>query len=816
MGTYTLTLGRIDDAEMALAGGKGASLARLISAGFPVPPGFVVTTTAYADAIDAAGLPGADPEQMRQQIPSMPVPEQLETQVAEAYRQLGAPRVAVRSSGTAEDLADASFAGQHDTFLNVTGEQSVIAAVRDCWASLWTPRAVAYRQRYGRYEGGLSLAVVVQVMVDAEWAGVLFTCDPVTGRRDQMVVEAVPGLGEALVSGETSGRRHVIDKTTGAKVGGESDEPPGDVLQELGKLGAGAERTFGGPQDIEWAYDGAHAFLVQARPLTALGEEPGTASPAVSAERPYAKLPGVAAQQAADHLPYPPFPIDVSLVYRPTVSFVIGLFRSLGFATPDVDDMLVEIDDGVVQVFPPKLRPQPRIAVRIPVAAFKLVAANRSGLTGWLERHGSRLSSLVRRADTDDLSTVPDSELLDRVKMLQQALGEFAQGRFLRAPRGALAEGVLAGLLRLAAGERGAQLHADLLADVPTVTAAGNRELDRLAGIIRESPELRELYAETEPERVAQRLRETAGGLALLDGVATFLQRYGCRELSIPTVGYPYLREEPAIVHGLLAKLAAGQRVAADPERSDRARSAITTAPDLRTRVLGGLALRSLDGAREFVAFREDSHYLLFMPLAAIRRLLLELGERLVRRETLAEVGDIFYLGMDEITVADASRTRDVVAWRKAARAAALGHYTPVPAELLQRANTADAVHGTPAARGSAVGQVRVVRDETDFPRLGHGEVLVCAYTNPTWTPLFSLASAVVVDAGGMGSHAAVVAREYGIPAVMGTGNATHLLRDGQRVLVNGTEGTVVPVGDAASVEVDGVPGTGGMGAQGG
>ncbi|SFO49208.1 pyruvate, water dikinase [Pseudonocardia ammonioxydans] len=269
MADYTLPLGRVQPGgrariDTALVGGKGAGLGALVEAGFPVPPGFVVTTAAYRDFLDATGLGGRPAAELRERIPRQAVPSRIADAVLAGYTGLGAPAVAVRSSGTAEDLAGTSFAGQHDTYLDVSGPQALLVAVRSCWASLWTARAVAYRERHGWDEDELALAVVVQEMVPAQWAGVLLTADPVSGHRDRVVVEAVRGLGEALVSGAVTGDHIVLDKATARRLSGTSSAPR---LEELVRLGREVEETFGEPQDIEWAFTADGFELVQ-EPVT--------------------------------------------------------------------------------------------------------------------------------------------------------------------------------------------------------------------------------------------------------------------------------------------------------------------------------------------------------------------------------------------------------------------------------------------------------------------------------------------------------------------------------------------------------------------
>src|SRR5690606_27793224 len=288
--TLVVPLRSVGRGDLALAGGKGANLGELIAGGFPVPAGFVVTTAAY-DLVAAGQV-------TRAHFEGVAVPGPLRRAILDAYRELGGGPVAVRSSATAEDLPGAAFAGQQDTFLNVVGEDELIDAVRRCWGSLWSERAVAYRDRLGIDRADVRIAVVVQRMVAAEAAGVLFTADPVTGVRGRLVADAGTGLGEAVVSGlvtpdhyvltpqgevvsYTPGRREVVVRAVAG--GGVSHERgdgapagrlPGAALRELARLGTEAARHFGRPQDIEWTYAGGEVSLVQARPMTALPPPP--------------------------------------------------------------------------------------------------------------------------------------------------------------------------------------------------------------------------------------------------------------------------------------------------------------------------------------------------------------------------------------------------------------------------------------------------------------------------------------------------------------------------------------------------------------
>jgi pyruvate,water dikinase len=278
--------------EVTRAGGKGASLARMSALGLPVPPGFVVPAECLAGAVDVDALRAALPDHEMAQ--AIVVAAEPPAEIAEAYAGLGDdPPVAVRSSAAAEDSETASYAGQQETYLHVRGAQAVLDRVRDCWASFFSERAIFYRAKKGSLDD-LGMAVVVQRMVRADIAGVLFTCDPVRGRRDRMVVEAVLGLGEAAVSGAVTPDHYILKrdgtirksqisqqpfKIVPIEEGGTQERELGpegaeqklgeEQLRELARLGDDLEQRLGGPQDIEWALEGGELFVLQARPVTA-------------------------------------------------------------------------------------------------------------------------------------------------------------------------------------------------------------------------------------------------------------------------------------------------------------------------------------------------------------------------------------------------------------------------------------------------------------------------------------------------------------------------------------------------------------------
>ncbi|GAA1469320.1 PEP-utilizing enzyme [Nocardiopsis exhalans] len=845
--------------DLTTVGGKAANLGELLRAGLPVPEGFVVTTGAYTAVAESVGLAeliaavdrsptdqvptgrgavqegseqegtGPGPADLRAAVVGAAVPEQLRADIVAAYGRLGEDvPVAVRSSATAEDLPGAAFAGQQDTYLNVVGAEAVVDAVRRCWASLWTDRAVAYRRERSVDQTEVRIAVVVQAMVDSEVAGVMFTADPVSGARDRIVVDAGAGLGEAVVSGLVTPDHYLLDErgrvlewTPGrgeavirsVEGGGvrHEDRPAGGagsrkaLLSEgqLSVLAAHARTVaehFGRPQDIEWALSDQRFRIVQARPMTAL---PPPSTPLNRRQR-------LQASVLTEYLPVRPYPMDVSSwlgrgpaeMMREITAYygLVGAFQ----------DYLREEDGVVVQLVPPSPRPAPR-AVLTP---WKLARkARRFRPADWAAdpRHAAFLAE-ADALDALDLPALPWDEL---VEVPERALALMAPCRDLRIdylPGTGLALArmvVTTGLL----GRR--NLLADLLGGARTRTDDSNEALRTLAERVRAMPELYRLFTEREPAGILAALREEAGtgfeGFhAELD---SFLREYGRRETTSPLlVSPPTLAESPEVVLGLVRSLLdqaegpgsgepVGEAPAGTASRSARALEQLLEHPLLHGRRTRARVERWLRAAQDAVAFREDTHFYFTAMLPALRRSLLEMGARLRRAGVLEEDFDLFHLRLEEVLeVTDAAAIPDVQAQRlrtlvreRAAKRAELAGVPMIdPARAFPRGENGDAlVTGSPASSGRVSGPARIIREAEDFHRLQKGDVLVCPYTNPAWTPLFQRAAAVVVDSGAIASHAAIVAREYGIPAVMGTGTGTSVLTDGDVVTVDGGSGRI-------------------------
>lgn len=791
--------------DLAFAGGKGANLGELIRAGFPVPAGFVVTTEAYTMVIASHDLRIAelldqgDAAAVRAAFEVIDVPDDLRKAILEAYAQLGGGPVAVRSSATAEDLPGAAFAGQQDTYLNVVGEPALIDAVRRCWGSLWTDRAVAYRDKRGIDHGEVSIAVVVQRMVDAEYAGVMFTANPVSGERDQIVIDASSGLGEAVVSGLVTpdhyvldtrdeirewspGRREIVIRgTAGGGVHHETGGPDGErlphaALKELSELGTTVARHFGRPQDIEWAYAQGRVSLLQARPMTALPPPP------MRLNRIQRRL----ASALFEYLPVRPYPIDMStwLPYGPAglmlqVTSYFGLRGTF-------EGFLREEDDVVVAFVPPSPRPSPRLLMA-PIRVASL--ARRYDPARWTEdRRFTDYLSRLRTAAGQDVTAMPWKRLIRVPRQALDLVKPVADLRIAYLPASGLA--LLRLLLALKLLRR-TDLFGALIVGARTRTTDANLALEALAKRVRDNPRLRE--ALDEPERLAE-FEDFHAELR------TFLAEYGHRETLTPILATsPTWGEDPEAVLGLVKVLSTQPPQTAEPAAT--AMRELFDHPWLKNPKRRTRIERWIAAARAGIAFREDSHFYFTRPLPILRQSLLEIGRCLRGVGVLNEPDDVFHLRLEELeAIGDVTRLpetdRDRLRVTVRARAAKRDELTGVrlidPSLIFPPSHSGDTlISGTPASAGTVTGPVTVVRGPSEFSKLDAGDVLVCPYTNPSWTPLFQRAAAVVVDSGSPASHAAIVAREYGIPAIMGTASGTTVLTDGQLVTVNGTTGRV-------------------------
>jgi rifampicin phosphotransferase len=884
----TLPLDAIDRAMLPIAGGKAANLGELTRTGLPVPPGFCVTTTAYELVAEGAGLDTILDDLAKTRVDDTarlaelaaaaraalleaPVPQDLAQAIIAAYRELGeGVPVAVRSSATAEDLPYASFAGQQDTYLNVVGVEAVLDAVRRCWASLWSDRAVSYRASNGIDPRDVRLAVAVQRMVEATAAGILFTANPLTGRRRQAVIDASPGLGEAVVSGAVNPDHFVVNTATGEIVerrlgdkrvavrpaagGGtrrvelaESIDDASledDQIRALAALGARVEAHYGTPQDTEWAIDGeGRVWLLQARPITTLFPLPASAPATDDELRVYFSF-NVA---QGVYRPLTPMGVQafrlfasamVTLIGRPPRDLAAGppffteaggrIFLDLTRALRTrfgrgLLDRLTRIGEARTAPILRSLAADPRLAPgtepRWPIlrAVLLLMIRGRTPLrvAQALLRPAAARSRVTRlEADLRAPGDAP-RDAAGRLRAVERLLLGFPPRMFTIVPpifATGLGSYALAGkLLGDLAADHERQVVLRGLPHNPTTEM--DLRLWALAQSVRGDPASARALHETPPERLAQDYREGTLPPKLQRALAYFLRLYGHRGVAEIDLGLPRWSEDPAYILGVLANYLRfdDPELAPDAQFRRAAREAEEMVAELTRRARGENRLRGalvgflLNRARALAGVREVPKFSAVLVLARARALLWEVGEEMAGSGLLERPGDIFFITPPEARAALGGKDlRPAVRERRAGYERELDR-RHVPRILLsdgteptaEEAVADGALRGTPASPGTVTAKARVIL-EPSGASLEPGEILVAPSTDPGWTPLFLTAGGLVMEMGGAMSHGAVVAREYGIPAVVGVPDATERITTGERITVDGSAGTVAtqPRGD--------------------
>ena len=786
--------------------------------------------------------------------------------------------MAVRSSATAEDLPFASFAGQQDTFLNVVGFDAVLAAARQCWASLWTDRAVSYRAAHGISPSAVSLAVVVQRMVDAAVAGVLFTANPVTGRRHEAVIDASPGLGEAVVSGAVNPDHFVVDSATqkilerriGSKgvairplpgggterveLSGSGSEPCLDDarLAALDLLGRRAEMHFGAPQDLEWAVDGGGVpWLTQSRPITTLYPLPerqpardGTRvylcfSLAQGLTRPltpmglagFRMIASSVARAAHFDVPVPhdgPTPY-VQAGQRIFFDLTPVLRSATGRAVvPRVFDVMEARSAAVLR----RLFDDPRfsVTVRSPWRVLRHIApvAARARVPESLLRALFRPEAALRRADQFGerfraaLVVPAGSTPAQRLDHVERILGhELFPVVPNILPLPALGFALLAFAGRLLGGSAGPGALQPVLRGLPrNVTTEMDLALWQLASDIRADSAAAAVFDaavfnDAAVPELARRYRARGLPAVVQSGLAGFLSRYGHRAVAEIDLGMPRWSDDPAHILGVLANYLRLDDPGQAPDRQfgKAAREAEAHVARLaalageRGRLRGALVRAALRRTRMFAGLRELPKYHIVEALAAVRGQLQIIGTDLAGAGRISEADDVFFLDLAEVREGLSGRPlQHLVAQRREDYAQELAR-RHIPRVLLSdgtepealqahragaAAEPAGVLTGSPASAGTVTAAARVIL-EPQGARLEPGEILVAPSTDPGWTPLFLTAGGLVMEMGGPNSHGAVVAREYGIPAVVGVPDATSRIVSGQNITVDGAAGTVAP-----------------------
>lgn len=936
----TLPLDAIE-ATIDNAGGKGANLARMSQAGFPVPPGFLITTTAYRASVNANKLqphilklarsvetdnPDALEETshtIRNLFEQGQIPEDVADAIRTAYRDLSQLNnnsqlsiensqftisVAVRSSATAEDLPEASFAGQQDTYLNIVGDEALLDAVRRCWGSLWTARAIGYRARNDILPDDVALAVVVQAMAPATASGVLFTADPVTEYRHRTVIDATLGLGEALVSGQVEPDHYVYDRRSGAIVerrlgekaiairstaggGTETTEEntssiqalPDEVIRKLAQMGQAVEELFAAPQDIEWAWNGEHVrggakeqrargnidlppphprllsseeglHLLQSRPITNLFP---LAEPAPDHFAVYFSLAAVQGMLA----PFTPLGADV---FRRVLTGAIDGITPPARRDPESQPTKLAAGRIFIDITSALAGPRSRrvllgVAGLIEPAmlpAFRQLAddarlAPRTTLDSTQVKHLAggiasllpRIARTVRnpdRARTQILRWI-DGYLADTRHRITAApdLATFAQVTEQTAARALrdlahdmlahVVVGVDAMMLARILSRRwlddesaGLELTRGLLHN-PTTEM--DLELWRLAERIRDDRASYNIVVSQPPAVLETAFQQGILPAPAQEGMSAFLERYGSRGVAEIDIGRPRWRNQPAPLFEALQGYLRLEDPSQSPEAVFRrsAQSAEEMLRELQSRLreqpLGELKARILEfiykRLRALAGLREMPKFTAIRTMGLLRQRLLDEGDKLVEAGVLETPDDVFFADLSRLKAyaegnLEARALREIIAANRERYQQELRR-SRVPRVITSDGDafyegivdeTGDArggrLVGSAVSPGVVEGPVRVVLNPQNAG-LQPGEVLVCPATDPGWTPLFLTAAGLIMEMGGMMTHGSIVAREYGLPAVVGVNNATKRLSTGQRVRVDGTNGRVTIIASPGS-----------------
>lgn len=834
--TLVLAFSSADAANSVLSGGKGANLSKLTQAGLPVPDGFIVTAQAY-EAFAAAAQPrlegaaqlaaddaAALEEQcalLQRRLGEQPVPAAVRAAITQGLSEFPPDAAfSVRSSATTEDLGAAAFAGQHETYLNCVGADEIVGRVKDCWLSLWSGRAVAYRHGAGFDIDQTSMAVVVQRMAFCDVAGVGFSMNPISGNLDEYIFDANYGLGESVVSGEGEVDHFTVSKKTGAIIdqqiaekhmkvvaqhggcgtleielqGNERRAPclsPGQIV-DLCDLLRRVEQLYGYPQDIEWGFEHASLWLLQSRPITRI-------------------TPRWTRDESAERFPNVITPLAWGLVeeaFHRSLNYSFSLmgmppFHDKWFA---MFDHYVYGNQNAVEVYANgaashiRIRSQAELTAAIPVLRKQYEWVLELPMT-WsrdLDHYLIALGELMAEP-LDGRST---AELWDYVLRVKELGAEYFMPNIAISITQRTLYRILLALLEMAVGkEHAAQTFDKLLAYCETKTGIINKELYRLGRQIGQQRDL------------ADRLRQMDSMAFLENGgfrswpeidrvFAKFLRDHGHREVEFDPYHATWIEAPWLVVDNL--KVMLDSRLDDPIEKERDLKIAMRQTEDA---LIGKLpdeirffVHEIIRLARVYTSLDDVEHYQTTRLTLPFRRGLRALGMRLLEMGLIDEPMDVFFAQYDALD--GAVRGDDPAQWKALApairdeKAAYLRHQRETPALQLGQSepppdNKPEGLAGLPGSPGSAEGPVYKVYSSADFAGFPTGAVLVARSTNPAWTPLFYKAAAVIAESGGPLSHGAVTARELRLPAVMSVSGALSILENGQVVRVDGTRGHV-------------------------
>ena len=838
---FTVRLCDVDRDQAALVGGKAANLGEMTGlAGIVVPRGLCVTTHAYAalvtgspeicaalDELDAVSL-GEDQTKaalgtkMRSLIEQVSLPNDLTASIA-AFLAEGGERAAwaVRSSATAEDMPTASFAGQHESYLNLTGIDAIVDAIRRCWASLFAERAVTYRERIGISHRSTNMAVIVQQAVLADVSGVMFTADPATGDRTVVAIEAAAGTGEALVSGA------VVPEAFKLRNGQVIEAPKSDqpILSDeqvhaLAAIGRRLTAHFGCPQDIEWCLLDGRFQIVQSRSITTVFPIPprdddrhyvylsvghqqmmtdamrplGLSVWQMHAARPMHEAGGRLFVDVTDQLASPASrkALLQMLNRDPLISNVINMLLERGFVETHPDETN---DQTSASAHEPQANNSASANAPDPSHVADLIAESENSVAALRRNLGAKSGDALLEVIADDIAA--QRQQLTNPKSMQVLMTGIEALWWLN-------DHLLEWL-----GERGI---ADTLSQSvdQNITAQMGLDLLDVADAIRPYEAAISFLRQLDANTSIADLTKVDGGREALEAINVYLDKYGMRGTGEIDITRTRWREQPGII---VPMILANIDQFAPGEATRRFQAGLTRAKAAEQDVLKRLRAlpdgdakaeetkAAIDRLRAFAGYREFPKYDWVRHLDLYKQAITEEAERLVGRDVIDRPEDIFYLRFDELRdlVKSQQADRDLIAARRAEfagqeRLASPRVLTSDGAALsgsFERAELpANAIPGLAVSSGCVEGRARVITDVV-AAEMEPGDILVTNYTDPSWTPVFMTIAGLVTEAGGQMSHGAVIAREYGLPAIVAVKDATRRITDGLHIRVDGTAGVI-------------------------
>ncbi|MBL7696638.1 MAG: phosphoenolpyruvate synthase [Chitinophagaceae bacterium] len=850
---FVLHFKDIDRTKLNIAGGKGANLGELTKIdGLEVPDGFCISTEAFEQVIEATPQVQGFLEELsqlkwenrkriaelsasfRRVIEESEIPGNIREEILLHLDEKTA--YAVRSSATAEDLPTASFAGQQDTFLNIIGKQSVLEHISKCWASLFTERAIIYRMQNGFDHRRVSLAVIIQEMVFPQVAGIMFTADPITSNRKVLSIDASFGLGEALVSGRVNPDVYkvrdgiIIDKKISSKKfainpsqsGGTKEhniEPDKQNQQaladnkivELEQTGRRIEQHFGKPQDIEWCLVGDVFYVVQSRPVTTLFPI------AEIADDDYHVFVSVGHQQMMTDAIKPLGASFWQLTARRPMYSAGGrlfvdiagelaspekrniLINVLGNADPLLKDALSTIvERGDFKTSTEKTHPLPDFKAQIeydPSIVPRLVKNSKESIEvlekNIRQKSGPALPDFILEDFNQITTTVSHPESFAVIMTFMNASSW-------------INEKMMEWL-----GEKNA---VDMISkSVPgNVTSEMGRDLLDVADVVRRYSQVVEYLENVEDEDFLEELPNLHGGKETRDAILSFLEKYGMRCAGEIDITKTRWSEKPSILIPTILRNVKNFEPGASKQKFEQGlREALSKEAELLERLRhlpngdqkAMETKKMIDLVRNFAGYREYAKYHIVTRYFIYKKALLKEAEQLVNAGTIREKEDIFYLTFEELR--DLIRTKkpdytiiekrkgDYIIFEKLTPPRLITSDGEIITGRYKRENLpANAIAGLPVSSGIVEGSARVILNMEDADTAG-GDILVTPFTDPSWTPLFVSIKGLVTEVGGLMTHGAVIAREYGLPAVVGVENATTLIKDGQRIRINGTDGYI-------------------------